>query len=78
MRLETHETLTRRQVEEPMRSLAIAVAAGLALSAFSAAAQQISDDVVKIGVLTDMGMPKGPARARWPPCRWRSPITAAR
>ncbi len=37
-----------------MRSLAIAVAAGLALSAFSAAAQQISDDVVKIGVLTDM------------------------
>jgi branched-chain amino acid transport system substrate-binding protein len=50
----THETLTRSQVEEPMRSVAIAVAAGLALTAFGAAAQQISDDVVKIGVLTDM------------------------
>jgi branched-chain amino acid transport system substrate-binding protein len=37
-----------------MKSLATAVAAGLALTAASAAAQQISDDVVKIGVLTDM------------------------
>jgi len=39
-----------------MKSLATAVAAGLALAAFGAAAsaQQISDDVVKIGVLTDM------------------------
>jgi len=37
-----------------MKSLATAVAAGLALTATSVAAQQISDDVVKIGVLTDM------------------------
>src|SRR5256886_4045979 len=39
-----------------MKSLATAFAAGLALAAFSgtANAQQISDDVVKIGVLTDM------------------------
>jgi len=39
-----------------MKSVATAFAAGLALAAFSgtANAQQISDDVVKIGVLTDM------------------------
>jgi branched-chain amino acid transport system substrate-binding protein len=38
-----------------MKSLAAAVAAGLALAATSGAANaQISDDVVKIGVLTDM------------------------
>jgi branched-chain amino acid transport system substrate-binding protein len=39
-----------------MKSLATAVAAGLAFAAFggAASAQQISDDVVKIGVLTDM------------------------
>src|SRR6201996_7259934 len=41
--------------EETMKSLRTAVAAGLALAAFTGAAQaQISDDVVKIGVLTDM------------------------
>ena len=38
-----------------MQKLIAAVAAGLALAATSGAAQaQISDDVVKIGVLTDM------------------------
>jgi branched-chain amino acid transport system substrate-binding protein len=38
-----------------MKAAAAALAAGLALSAFSGSAQaQISDDVVKIGVLTDM------------------------
>jgi branched-chain amino acid transport system substrate-binding protein len=37
-----------------MKSLATAAVAGLALTAVSVAAQQISDDVVKIGVLTDM------------------------
>ena len=38
-----------------MKSLAAAFAAGLAFAAYSGAANaQISDDVVKIGVLTDM------------------------
>ena len=39
-----------------MKSLATALAAGLAFAAAGGAAhaQQISDDVVKIGVLTDM------------------------
>jgi branched-chain amino acid transport system substrate-binding protein len=39
-----------------MRSFATLVAAGIAIAAFmgAASAQQISDDVVKIGVLTDM------------------------
>src|SRR5581483_3467255 len=41
-----------------MKSLAIGVATGLVLSAFGGAtrAQQISDDMVKIGVLTDMSI----------------------
>jgi branched-chain amino acid transport system substrate-binding protein len=39
-----------------MKSVATAFAAGLAVAAIGGAAhaQQISDDVVKIGVLTDM------------------------
>src|SRR6185437_437275 len=47
---------TRSQGEETMKSFAAALATGLALAAFGGAAhaQQISDDVVKIGVLTDM------------------------
>src|SRR6185312_13724191 len=47
---------TRSQGEETMKSFATALATGLALAAFGGAAhaQQISDDVVKIGVLTDM------------------------
>src|SRR6201989_2630446 len=41
--------------KETMKSLAAAFAAGLAFTACSGAANaQISDDVVKIGVLTDM------------------------
>jgi branched-chain amino acid transport system substrate-binding protein len=43
------------QGETPMRALAASILAGLALAATSGAANaQISDDVVKIGVLTDM------------------------
>src|SRR5260370_32023503 len=46
---------TKSQGLETMKSLAAAVAAGLALAVSSGAANaQISDDVVKIGVLTDM------------------------
>src|SRR5215469_287408 len=47
---------TRSQGEETMKSLATAAATGLALAALcgAASAQGISDDVVKIGVLTDM------------------------
>ncbi len=37
-----------------MKSLAAAVAATIAVAASGAANAQISDDVVKIGVLTDM------------------------
>jgi branched-chain amino acid transport system substrate-binding protein len=45
----------KSQGEETMKSLAAVVAAGLALAASGGAASaQISDDVVKIGVLTDM------------------------
>src|SRR5216683_5404527 len=46
---------TRSLGEETMKSLAAAVAAGLALAVSGGTASaQISDDVVKIGVLTDM------------------------
>ena len=64
-----------------MKSLAAAIAAGLVFAASGGAANaQISDDVVKIGVLTDMSSlyRTPPARVRWSRCRWRSPITAAR
>ena len=45
-----------------MKSLAAVVAAGLALAASGTAANaQISDDVVKIGVLTDMSSQIGRA-----------------
>src|SRR4051812_29865224 len=45
---------TKSLGEETMKSLAAAVAATLAFASGSAANAQISDDVVKIGVLTDM------------------------
>jgi len=64
-----------------MKSLAAVIAAGVVLAVSGGAANaQISDDVVKIGVLTDMSSlyAMRPARARSPPSRWRSPITAAR
>ena len=64
-----------------MKSLAAALAAGFALAASGGAANaQISDDVVKIGVLTDMSSLYADATGKgsWPRCRWRSPITAAR
>jgi branched-chain amino acid transport system substrate-binding protein len=55
-----------------MKSLAAAVAASLAFAMTGTAANaQISDDVVKIGVLTDMSSLS--RRSRW---RW--PITVAR
>src|SRR3954447_311282 len=46
---------TRSLGEETMKSIAAAVAAGVAVALSGGAAQaQISDDVIKIGVLTDM------------------------
>src|SRR6202166_4425917 len=48
-------SLNKNPGEETMKSLAAALAAGLAFAADNGAANaQISDDVVKIGVLTDM------------------------
>ena len=64
-----------------MKSFAAVLAAGLALAASGTAANaQISDNVVKLGVLTDMSSlySDAPARVRSPPSKWRSPITAAR
>ncbi len=64
-----------------MKSLLAAAAASLALAASGTAANaQISDDVVKLGVLTDMSSLYADAtgKARSPPSRWRSPTTAAR
>jgi branched-chain amino acid transport system substrate-binding protein len=50
-----NQAATKYQGEETMKSLATAVAVGLAFAASGGAANaQISDDVVKIGVLTDM------------------------
>ena len=49
------EGVTLSDAERRMKSLVAAVAAGLAIAASGGSAQaQISDDVVKIGVLTDM------------------------
>jgi branched-chain amino acid transport system substrate-binding protein len=51
----TKPTTTKTKEKPPMRSLAATVVAGIAIAVTATAANaQISDDVVKIGVLTDM------------------------
>ena len=63
-----------------MQRLWLVALAALSVAATEPAKAQISDDVVKIGVLTDMSGPSSTAtvRVRWPPRKWQSTISAAR
>jgi len=64
-----------------MKSLAVILATGLAFAGSGATANaQISDDVVKLGVLTDMSSLYSDATGKGSlaAAKWRLPITAAR